>query len=207
MNYIPYKLCAFTKFILLGFILPICKMGIRICHTRLLKWSTISENAFHGALPHERDGLVFFFFNFAFLFLFCSCFECSIIYSLSKEIALELLCKTIRTCLGSQAKWKKVKVKSLSCVQSFATPWSVAHQTPPSMGFSRQEYWSGLPFPSPGESSRPRDRTMSPALRADALTSEPPGKPRKTLEASKEGHFRERRNSSSSHWSRVYLPE
>ena len=43
----------------------------------------------------------------------------------------------------------KVKVKSLSCVQLFATRWTVAHQAPPSMGFSRQEYWSGLPFPSP----------------------------------------------------------
>ena len=43
----------------------------------------------------------------------------------------------------------KVKVKSLSCVQLFVTPWNVAHQAPPSMEFSRQEYWSGLPFPSP----------------------------------------------------------
>ena len=45
---------------------------------------------------------------------------------------------------------QKVKVKSLNRVQLFETPWTVAHQAPPSMGFSRQEYWSGLPFPSPG---------------------------------------------------------
>ena len=46
--------------------------------------------------------------------------------------------------------WKlKVKVKSLSCAQLFATPWTAAHQAPPSMGFSRQEYWSGVPLPSP----------------------------------------------------------
>ena len=45
-------------------------------------------------------------------------------------------------------KWK-VKVKSLSCVQLLATPWTAAYQAPPSMGFSRQEYWSGLPLPSP----------------------------------------------------------
>ena len=45
-------------------------------------------------------------------------------------------------------KWK-VKVKSLSRVQLFVTPWTVAHQAPPSMGFSRQEYWSGVPLPSP----------------------------------------------------------
>ena len=43
----------------------------------------------------------------------------------------------------------EVKVKSLSCVQLFATLWTIAHQVPPSMEFSRQEYWSGLPFPSP----------------------------------------------------------
>ena len=45
-------------------------------------------------------------------------------------------------------KWK-VKVKSLSCVQLLATPWTTAYQAPPSMGFSRQEYWSGVPLPSP----------------------------------------------------------
>ena len=45
--------------------------------------------------------------------------------------------------------YMKVKMKSLSCVQLFGTPWTVAYQAPPSMGFSRQEYWSGLPFPSP----------------------------------------------------------
>ena len=50
--------------------------------------------------------------------------------------------------------WKKVKF--LSCVWLFATPWTVAYQAPPSMGFSRQEYWSGLPFPSPGDLPDPR---------------------------------------------------
>ena len=46
--------------------------------------------------------------------------------------------------------WKrKVKLKSLSCVRLFSTPWSAAYQAPPSMGFSRQEYWSGVPLPSP----------------------------------------------------------
>ena len=45
-------------------------------------------------------------------------------------------------------KWK-VKVKSLSCVRLLATPWTAAHQAPRSMGFSRQEYWSGVPLPSP----------------------------------------------------------
>ena len=69
------------------------------------------------------------------------------------------------------------EVKSLSRVQLFAAPWTVAHQAPPSMGFSRQEYWSGLPFPSPGDLPDPGIEPRSPALQVDALTSEPPGKP------------------------------
>ena len=73
--------------------------------------------------------------------------------------------------------WVSEWVKSLSRVWLFATPWTVAHQAPPSMGFSRQEYWSGLPFPSPGDLPDPGIEPRSPALQADALTSEPPGKP------------------------------
>ena len=65
----------------------------------------------------------------------------------------------------------------LSCVRLFGTPWTVAHQAPPSMEFSRQEYWSGLPFPPPGNLPDPRIELRSPTLQADALTSEPPGKP------------------------------
>ena len=61
--------------------------------------------------------------------------------------------------------------------QSCPTPWTVAYQAPPSMGFSRQEYWSGLPFPSPGDLPDPGIKPRSPAVQADALTSEPPGKP------------------------------
>ena len=71
---------------------------------------------------------------------------------------------------------KKVKVKSLSRVQLFATPWTIVYQAPPSMGFSRQECWSGLPFPSPGDLPDPGIEPGSPALQADALPSEPPGK-------------------------------
>ena len=73
----------------------------------------------------------------------------------------------------------KVKVKSLSRVRLFATPWTVAYQAPQSMGFSRQEYWSGLPFPSPGDLLDPGIEPRSPPLQADALTSEPPGSYRK----------------------------
>ena len=70
----------------------------------------------------------------------------------------------------------KVKVKSLSRVPLFETPWTVARQAPLSMGFSRQEYWSGLPFPSPGNLPNPGVEPGSPALQADALPSEPPGR-------------------------------
>ena len=68
-----------------------------------------------------------------------------------------------------------VIVKSLSRVRLFATPWTVAYQASPSMGFSRQECWSGLPFPSPGDLPDPGIKRGSPALQADALTSAPPG--------------------------------
>ena len=67
-------------------------------------------------------------------------------------------------------------VKSLSRVRLFATLWTVAYQASLSMGFSRQEYWSGLPFPSPGDLPDPGIEPRSPTLEADALTSEPPGK-------------------------------
>ena len=66
-------------------------------------------------------------------------------------------------------KWSQ----SLSCVRLFANPWTVAHQALPSMGFSRQVYWSGFPFPSPGELPNPGTEPRAPTLQADTLTSEP----------------------------------
>ena len=66
------------------------------------------------------------------------------------------------------------EVKSLSRVRLFATPWTVAYQAPPSMGFSRQECWSGLPLPSPGDLPDPGIEPGLPALQADSLPSEPP---------------------------------
>ena len=60
--------------------------------------------------------------------------------------------------------YMKVKVKLLSRVRLFATPWTIAYQAPLSMGFSGQEYWSGLPFPSPGDLPNPGIEARSPAL-------------------------------------------
>ena len=69
----------------------------------------------------------------------------------------------------------KVKVTSLSRFRLFVTPCTAAHQASPSMEFSRHEYWSGLPFSSPGDLPNPGIEPGSPALQADALPSEPPG--------------------------------
>ena len=66
-------------------------------------------------------------------------------------------------CLNSQVVGES-EVKLLSRVQLFETPWTVAYQVPPSMGFSRQEYWSGLPFPSSGGLPDPGMELGSPAL-------------------------------------------
>ena len=68
-------------------------------------------------------------------------------------------------------------MKTLSCVRLFGIPWTVVYQASLSMEFSKQEYWSGLPFPSPGDLPDPGIEPRSPALQADALPSEPPGKP------------------------------
>ena len=63
-----------------------------------------------------------------------------------------------------------------SCV-TLCNPWTIACQAPPSMGFSMQEYWSGLSFPSPGDLPDPGIEPRSPTLQADTLPSEPPEKP------------------------------
>ena len=68
-------------------------------------------------------------------------------------------------------------VLSLSLIQLFATPWAVACQVPLSIGFPRPEYWSGLPFASPGDLPNPGIKPASPVLAGRFLTTEPPGKP------------------------------
>ena len=74
----------------------------------------------------------------------------------------------------------RVCSQSLRRAWLFATPWTVAHQALPSVGFSRQEYWSGLPFPPPGDLLNPGIEPRSPALQADSLPAEPQGKPKNT---------------------------
>ena len=69
-----------------------------------------------------------------------------------------------------------VAAQLLGHVRLFATPWTVAHQAPLSMGFFRQEYWSGLPFPSPGDLPDPGVESASPVLAGGFFTTEPLGK-------------------------------
>ena len=71
---------------------------------------------------------------------------------------------------------RKVRVKSLRHVQLLSTPGTVACQAPLTMGFSRQEYWTGLPCPPPGDLPDPGIKSRSPALQAESLLSELPGK-------------------------------
>ena len=100
--------------------------------------------------------------------LFLSLWDCVITYS-----AINLVTPLGQGLLPSELK---AKVKSLSPVQLFATPWTVACQALPCMGFSKQEYWSGLLFPSPGDLLDTGIEPGSPTLQADSLPSEPPGK-------------------------------
>ena len=78
--------------------------------------------------------------------------------------------------LETDMEQQERKVNLLSHVQLFVTPWTVSYQAPLSMGFSRQWYWIGLPFLSPGDLPDPGIEPGSPTLQADTLPSDPPGK-------------------------------
>ena len=109
------------------------------------------------------------------------CFQIFVECDVSSGLVMwSLLCwDTVTLCLTSVVFLLliDIKVKSLRSVLLFATPWTVAYQSPPSMGFSRHECWSGLPFPSPGDLTNPGIEPGSPTLQADTLPTEPPGKP------------------------------
>ena len=106
-------------------------------------------------------------------------------YTVEKKSHLLLLAQV--PSAKSLTIWEAVKLtvvdeesESVSCCVmsgSFATPWTVAHQAPFSVAFPKQDYWSGLPFPSPGDLPDPGMESGFPALQPDSLLSEPPGKP------------------------------
>ena len=86
----------------------------------------------------------------------------------------------MNTYCRTLGRHRKAKVKITHCVCLFATPWTIACQASLPMELSRQEYWSGLPFPSPEDIPNPEIKPRSPALQANSLPSEPLGKPKNT---------------------------
>ena len=94
----------------------------------------------------------------------------------------------------------KAVVKSLSSVQLFVTPWTVAYQAPPSMEFSRWDYWSGLQFPTPGDLPDPGMEPGSPTLQVDSLPTEPPVAPIKSCKTSRKASVLKRGSSLSRSW-------
>ena len=129
----------------------------------LIPASSVSPSAFHLMLSYITD-------------------PCLIQYFLRSGKVLAFLPSSTFIGWNSSVHWDflhhldffEVRWRSLSCVWLFATPWIVTHPAPPSMGFSRQEYWSRLPLPSPGDLPNPEIEPGSPALQADSLLSEPP---------------------------------
>ena len=88
--------------------------------------------------------------------------------------------------MGWEDPLEKGKATHFS-ILAWRIPWTVAHQAPLSMGFSRQEYWSRLPFPSPGDLPDPGIKPRSPTLQTDSLSSEPLGNPRQHIK--KQRHY------------------
>ena len=101
-------------------------------------------------------------------------------YTLKISWEAPFLCLTSHSESILQSKYCCAVLKLLSHVQLSATPQTVAHQVPLSMGFSRPEYWSGLPCPPQGDLPNPGIQPRPPTLQADSLSSEPPGKPKNT---------------------------
>ena len=100
---------------------------------------------------------------------FCCCFL--LLHMVSKDVSIIFNHYSFSSCCA-------VCAQSLSHVQLLGTPWTVARQAPLSMGFSRQESWSGQPFPSPEDLPNPGTKPRSPSLQADSLLSEPTRKPK-----------------------------
>ena len=97
-------------------------------------------------------------------------------------LLVQFLISSLQPQPNTQTQHLQSEGTSLSRIRLFAIPWTVVYQASLSIGFSRQEYWSGLPFPSPGDPPDPGIEPRSPALQADALPSEPPGKSSHTPE-------------------------
>ena len=147
-----------------------------VLHSR---WPNYWSSSFSLVLPINYLGLISFRIDWFDLLAVQGTLKSLLQHHNSKDSVLQCsalfmvqLSHLFMTTGKTIALTMKVKVKSLSCVQLFATPW-----IPRSLEFSRQEYWSGLLFPSPGDHPNPGIEPGSPALQTDALPSEPLGKP------------------------------
>ena len=130
----------------------------------------------------SRFHLLFFsaLFHHLFFHLYGSLFPSQALSFLSNGFGSETHSEIKRSGFYFTDRWGKTwgeRKWSRSVVSDCLCPWTVVYQASLSMGFSRQEYWSGLPFPSPGELPDPGIEPRSPALQTDALPSEPPRMP------------------------------
>ena len=114
-------------------------------------------------------------------------------------------CSVLGTVLGASHTFSYLNLniilwvcvwKSFSHVQLFATPWTVARQAPLSIEFSRPEYWSGLPFSSPGDLPNPGIEPRSPTFQPNSLPSQPPGKPTVLRGRCRAPHFTDETSSA-----------
>ena len=125
--------------------------------SKVKEWMKVCKMCWGDCLPHNKCSMNFSYYHYQCQLLLLSRFSrvrlCDPIDGSSPGSAVPgiLQARTLeQVAISFSNAWKwKVKVKSLSRVQLSATPWTAAHQAPPSMGFSRQEYWSGVPLPSP----------------------------------------------------------
>ena len=134
-------------------------------------WMSILVNTHHPCCPLQSD----FQMTPAQMLSDCSCLRQSKQQMHSWAESVHGTVKVIINCSFKPQVWKW-KCLSLSCDRLLVTPWMVAHQAPLSMEFSRQEYWSESPFPSPGDLPDPGTEPGAPALQADSLLSGPTGK-------------------------------
>ena len=141
------------------------------CENLCLLFGVFGSTGFNAVTINSTLLASFFFILLVIFYLFHSSFL------LFLSLIFGLLLDEFRIYYDSILCIIGVCVWLLSCVQLFVTTWAVVSQAPLSMEFSRWEYWSGLLFPSPGDVPNPENEPESPALQADSLPSEPPGKP------------------------------
>ena len=156
----------------------------------LIRWPKYGSFSFNISPSNEYSGLISFKIDWFDLLAVqgslksllqhhsskASILQCSAFFTVQLSHPYMTTGKTI--ALTRRTFVSKVQTNgSLSRVRLFVTPWTAAYQAPLSVEFSRQVYWSGLPFPSPGNLPHPGIEPGSPTLQADALPSNPPGKP------------------------------